>query len=294
MMLSRIRKQITPATVLALVALVFAVTGGAFAATGGSSSGPGAKAASAAVTPAAITAKSKAKPKVKAGPRGPAGPAGKTGAAGPAGPAGATGPAGPVGPGGPQGAAGANGTNGTNGVNVTSKEFTGVGSSGGKCTEGGSEFTASSKTYACNGKEGSPWTAGGTLPTGKSETGEFSILYTATAAGQPGSSAISFGIPLSAAPEAHYIGAHEGENQAESEWAPAIKEGKCKGYAKEPQATSGNLCVFANLEENATTYLFAGLLPLRISSAQPGGAAVLAASEGAGEVVEIGSWAVTG
>ena len=34
-MLSRIRKQITPATVLAFVALIFAVTGGAFTFFGG-------------------------------------------------------------------------------------------------------------------------------------------------------------------------------------------------------------------------------------------------------------------
>ena len=99
---------------------------------------------------------------------------------------------------------------------------------------------------------------------------------------------------MSAAPEAHYIGTNEGENRAEAEWAPAIKEGKCKGYGKEPQASSGNLCVFASIEDNATTYLFEGVLPLRISSAESGGAVALAASEGAGEVVEIGSWAVTG
>ncbi len=289
-MLSRIRKQITPATVLAFVALIFAVTGGAFAAGGGSGGGSAGAKASAAVTPTAVAAKSKAKPKAKAGPRGPAGPAGKNGATGAAGATGATGATGPAGPGGGPGTAGAAGSAGAAGTSVTSKQLT---TSETACNkEGGSEFTAAEgkKTTACNGKTGFTET----LPKGKTERGEFSILYAATAAGQPGSSAISFVIPLSAAPEAHYIGANEGENRAESEWAPAIKEGKCKGYAKEPQATSGNLCVFASIEENATTYLFEGLLPLRISPAEPGGAVALAASEGTGEVLEIGSWAVTG
>ena len=40
-MFQKVRKQITPATVMAFVALVFALTGGAFAATGGSGSGNG-------------------------------------------------------------------------------------------------------------------------------------------------------------------------------------------------------------------------------------------------------------
>ena len=35
-MLSKIRKHLTPSTGIALIALVFALTGGAFAATGGS------------------------------------------------------------------------------------------------------------------------------------------------------------------------------------------------------------------------------------------------------------------
>ena len=91
-MFSALRKQITPTTVVAFMALVFAITGGAFAA----SSGGGDKGsnATASVVPLAGAAKSKAKPKAKAGPRGPAGPAGKNGA---------NGAAGPQGPGGRQG-----------------------------------------------------------------------------------------------------------------------------------------------------------------------------------------------
>src|SRR5271155_5267250 len=39
-MLGKARKQITPASILAFVALVFAITGGAFAATGGTGGPP--------------------------------------------------------------------------------------------------------------------------------------------------------------------------------------------------------------------------------------------------------------
>ena len=127
-MFRAIRKHLTPSTLIACVALVFAVTGGAFAATGSGSGGAGGSGvkASASVTPAAVVAKAKAKPKTKAVARGPAGPRGATGATGPAGaagatgakgetgpagagvtgPAGSTGATGPAGPAGPQGAPG--------------------------------------------------------------------------------------------------------------------------------------------------------------------------------------------
>jgi hypothetical protein len=292
-MLSRIRKQLNPATVLAFVALIFAMTGGAFALSSPRGGAPSAGAGGAGVARQVTAVAAKSKPKTKAGARGPAGPAGKTGATGPAGATGVAGPAGPVGPGGPQGPAGANGTNGTNGTNgesVSSKEFTGKKE---KCEEGGSELTVAGKhTYVCNG---SPWAAGGTLPEGKSEKGAFSILYESTAAGQPGSSAISFGIPLSTAPEAHYIGADK-ELAGEEHEAAAIAEGKCKGNAEEPEAASGNLCVFAKLEINAKEYtLFAAYLERFLPTAPTRqGVGVVIASEKAGEVMDVGSWAVTG
>jgi Collagen triple helix repeat (20 copies) len=203
-MFSALRRHITPATVLAFVALVFAVTGGAFAATGsGSGSGSGAK-VSASVAPAAVVAKAKSKP--KAGARGPAGPKGATGATGAAGPAGPTGPSGATGPQGPQGAPGTNGTNGTNG-------------------EKGETGAA--------GPEGSPWTGGGTLPAGKTETGTWS--YNASAAG-PVVASVSFALPLEEAAaknlKVHYIG--EGASQSP----------ECPGTISSPAAEPGNLCVY--------------------------------------------------
>ncbi len=93
------RLRLSPATAIAVVALVFAMVGGAFAAGNSGSS-------SSAVA-------SKKKPKPKRGPTGPTGPAGAPGSAGGAGPQGPAGPAGKdgsTGPTGPTGAAGANGT----------------------------------------------------------------------------------------------------------------------------------------------------------------------------------------
>jgi Collagen triple helix repeat (20 copies) len=100
--MSRFARYINPATVIALVALVFAVTGGAFAATGG-----GAR---------VVAGVAKAKKKAPAGKPGPRGPQGPAGAAGPAGPAGAQGAQGAQGPAGPAGSAGAKGEAGAPGA----------------------------------------------------------------------------------------------------------------------------------------------------------------------------------
>lgn len=157
-MLGRLRKHLTPATGLALLALVFAITGGAFAATGGGNSSHGTLTASA--------AKSKAKAKAKAGPRGPAGPAGKNGTNGTNGAPGATGPAGPQGPAGAAGSGtpGPKGENGTNGTSVTS-----VPASKAECESGGVKYTPGGKV--CNGATG--YTK--TLPEHQTEMGAWTI-----------------------------------------------------------------------------------------------------------------------
>jgi hypothetical protein len=85
----------SPAGVIAVIALVFAMAGGAFAASGGSNG----------------FATASAKKAVK-GPPGPRGPKGATGATGAIGLPGATGPAGPIGPQGPEGKVGSQGQKG--------------------------------------------------------------------------------------------------------------------------------------------------------------------------------------
>jgi hypothetical protein len=207
-MFSRIRKHCNATIVVAVFALVFAMTGGAFAINthgGGSPSKAGRVAFSAA-------AATKSKPKGKRGPRGPAGPAGKNGANGATGPAGPAGPTGPAGGTGPTGAAGTDGTNGEKGTPGAP----------GRNGEKGEK-----------GETGSPWTAGGTLPKGSTETGEWSVRSTAAAAGELRTTTISFPIPLaSVSGSAIYVKA--GESTPES----------CAGNAEKPGADAGFLCIF--------------------------------------------------
>jgi Collagen triple helix repeat (20 copies) len=246
-MLSAIRKHINPATILAFVALIFAMTGGAFAVTGhGESSGSTATAA-------------KAKPKVKTGPRGPAGPKGATGtagSAGAAGPAGATGPGGPQGPQGPagntgeKGADGTNGTPGINGESVTIKPL----NKGGGCGEvEGTEFSnKSGKGLACNGKEAKGGSFPEFLPEGSSETGVFIARFVeGNLQGEEGyvRAPISFTVPLEVAPREVEFVTFE---QQEEKKVPAICQAKVKGVltegsAEQPLAAEGVLCIYQGI-----------------------------------------------
>jgi hypothetical protein len=257
-MLSAIRKQLNPATVMAFVALVFAMTGGAFAVTGhGGGSGSH---ATLTATVAKAKKKDKSAPGGKLGPRGPAGPAGSQG---PAGPAGAQGSAGGKGE---NGTAGANGTAGTNGASVTSAPL-GVGDE--HCKAGGSEFSsASGPSYACNGKEGkegkegSPWTAGGTLPPEKTETGSWAIGVTPSGVNRAIDLVpLSFPIPLkeglsgegceeeraTRTKPCHVHLINEGGEEVDifngARTAPT-ECGTPVGTAAEPKASPGNLCVY--------------------------------------------------
>ena len=104
-MFQSIRRHLNATTLVAIFALVFAMTGGAYAA-----------------KKYLITSTKQIKPSVlkqlagKAGANGVAGPAGAVGPQGPAGPAGAQGPAGPAGAKGEAGAAGAPGKDGKDGA----------------------------------------------------------------------------------------------------------------------------------------------------------------------------------
>ncbi len=211
-MFQALRKHLTPSTFIAFLALVFALTGGAFAASShGGGAGSKATASATRGTSVAVTAKSKAKPKAKVGPRGPAGPKGATGPAGPAGAAG-VGTPGAAGPQGPAGAAGAKGETGPAGTNGTNG------------TNGTTGFTE-------------------TLPPEKTETGVWvepqGVEYP-TAQTNFIDVPISFAIPLEAELEAsnvHFIEPN------------ATPPAGCKGNVAKPEAASGNLCVFAAVNE---------------------------------------------
>ena len=246
-----IKKHLTPSTAIAVLALVFAVTGGALAATGGGSPSHARLTASAA----------KAKAKTKAGPRGPAGKngtPGATGPAGPAGPAGAAGVKGENGAAGGPGGTGKEGTNGTNGTSATTESFSG--STHPPCTTGGVVVkSASPEAVVCNGKNGTTGFTK-TLPAGETEKGAWSLgpIAKATVPVSFGLHLLnvtvaSFAIPLAEELESghvHYINS-AGEEVLET--GPVPNTGACKGgTAVNPTAEPGNLCVYAT-EENETS-----------------------------------------
>lgn len=212
-MFSSVGRRFTFANVIAVVALVFAMSGGAYAA-----------------GHYLITSPKQISPKVLKALKGATG---KSGAAGAGGPAGAQGPAGAKGETGPQGPQGETGPEGKPGTSVTSRT---LGEGDAHCTAGGSEFKAGTSTsYACNG---SPWTVGGTLPSEASLKGEWDSSRSIPGFLSPLAAAVSFGIPVAEVPVAHYVKVGE-----------ATPEG-CTGSASDPGAEPGNLCVFALEEED--------------------------------------------
>jgi len=257
-----------------------------------------------------------------------AGKPGAPGAQGPAGPAGSNGTNGKDGAPGEKGEKGDTGSQGNPGTSVTSSTV-GIGGDAGHCVGvGGSKFVAASgNTYACNGEAGeegekgekgdtgSPWAAGGTLPSGSTESGNWSIIFTASAAKQVGSSPISFGIPPAAEPEPHYLDGNEPQKLAAEEWhagSGELCEGEsgselteceeahealaedCPGNAETPAAKSGNLCVYAESEENVAIYKLHGFIPTQFLFSGRTGISVVTSSAGSGEVLEGGRWALTG
>jgi hypothetical protein len=261
-MLQALRRQINPATILALVALVFAATGGAFAATGGGKSSAKATASSghkAGDDNSATTAttKKKKKPSTR-GPRGPVGPKGATGATGATGAAGANGLAGANGAGGSQGAQGPQGPQGPQGVQ-------GV--------------------QGVQGKQGVIHPEE-TLPSGASETGTWSMTISAAVVGEDGfaTGPISFTIPLAKAlPESRIKILPEGYGTPGFE---GVLDPECPGNAEAATAEPGFLCVYQR----------SGLREL-VPSGEPvlnsvNGVVLTAVSEEIGAAA-FGSWAVT-
>lgn len=314
--MKRFTKHINPATILALVALVFAVTGGAYAASGaGSSHG----------TLTASAAKAKAKAKTKAGPRGPAGPAGANGAAGVQGPAGAVGakgengaagsagpqgPAGPVGPAGSAGAQGVTGAAGAAGAAGESVKMTTI-NPGATCEEGGTELkVGTSKEHVCNGKEGSPWPGGGILAKGATETGgweDADVKTTSTETTVP----ISFPIKLPGNSTPYYV-TLEQQEKCKGLIEPALKkcqehlteiEKECPGKVGKPEAKEGSLCIYeansaelAGVEEPEFLNADLGLFEGAGGTAGPTGVVMSLKTDASlvpGKTFAWGSWAVT-
>lgn len=279
-MFGKVKKHLTPSIFIALIALVFAVTGGAFAASShGGGSGGRASITTASVSRAggntlAITAKKKKK---ATSTRGPAGPKGATGATGPAGAQGAAGAAGPAGAKGENGAKGEKGEQGTAGTNGTNG------------TNGTIGFTK-------------------TLPSGETLKGDWSLTGVAQGEFFEGllTTAVSFGIPLVEAPAAvHLIPAPTESGGVVTFPTPP---GGCTGNVSSPGAEKGNLCVFAREELNlykekicaagSATFEEAALFGCfanasRPETADPSGFEILVEAAAKGIVLYDGTWAVT-
>ncbi len=287
--MKRLSKYINPATGIAFVALVFAVTGVSFAASGGGSAASPKVTASVGHSSIAVAtaAKIKSKPKTKTGVRGPAGPKGATGAAGPAG---ATGPTGATGPAGPAGGIGSQGPAGPNGESVTSTTVT----KGATCKEGGAEFKVGGvTTHACNGEKGAEGTFGGqTLPAGKTLTGDWGESgYGEAGYPNPGTgivaTGVSFPIPLAPGTAGGYKAGLEPEGYVFNPGGSAGEVSGCTGTAKAPAAAPGWLCVYATSESNALEGASSVLL-------NASGFTITNFTENKGAISLDGTWAVTG
>jgi len=263
-MFRRLRSHITPSTIIATFALLFAMSGGAYAA-----------------SHYLITSTKQISPKVLKSLKGANGKNGANGSNGAPG-AGTPGPAGPAGPTGPGGGAGPKGEPGGPGESVTNTVAKIA-----SCPEGGAEFKvgAGTPTKACNGTTGFTET----LPSGKTEKGDWSIAFAATGASQLATSPISFPIPLAAGVADHFVTVEE----QEKEEVPA----GCFGSVTEPGAVKGNLCVFASKEGDAGQGPFNSYFVNPEATAGTGRAGVVvwmqSTESSPGTVLALGTWAVT-
>jgi hypothetical protein len=214
----------SPGLTVAIVALIFALTGGAFAAGGGLTSKQKKQ--------VKAIAQTEAKKAAGQGPVGPQGPAGAKGDIGAEGKAGKEGKEGKEGEKGEEGKAGKEGTSVTNTVEPK----------GANCAEGGSKFVGTSTTFACNGSEGpkgEPWTPNNFLPPGATEMGSWA--FAGSAADTNGIRVpLSFFIPISVILEAGEVHFAEDEDFADF----------CKGGALLPKPEPGHLCVYVNGQES--------------------------------------------
>jgi hypothetical protein len=255
----------SPATAIAGLALVFAMTGGAYAA-----------------KKYLITSTKQISPSVLKSLQGKAGPAGVNGVQGTAGPAG---PQGPAGAGGDTGAAGKDGSAGSAGpAGVTGAR----GETGLKGTNGAAGATGPAGASGPTGPAG-PTCPGGEclLPVGATETGVWSFDV---AGGASAFENISFPLRLPQSVEQeielHYV------SKEEQGTGPAKAEG-CPGTSSEPTASAEKVCVY---EGEGDGKLFNAETPVAAPAGVPteyGAVLEIVLINSAKEASGAGTWAVT-
>ncbi len=213
-MFSAIRKRVTPATVIATIALVLAMSGGAYAA-----------------GKYLITSTKQISPKVLKSLTGKTGPAGKAGTNGAPGANGAQGPAGATGPTGHAGASGETGAAGPAGAAGASGKEGKAGKEGSPWTAGGILPSGKTETGVWTANSGGPEEKGAisfTIPLAKA------LVWSEENTGEPKN-------------QVHFID-KEGKEVVNSldlvEHSTA-----CPGTVSSPAAEPGNLCVYGGREE---------------------------------------------
>jgi hypothetical protein len=214
-----------------------------------------------------------------------------------------TGPAGAQGPAGANGKDGANGANGekggtgekgANGTGATTTSFSGKKTVGSvTCNEGGVEVKSASPTTAvCNGTTGFTKT----LPPGETETGYWN-LNESSGALTTVSTAISFPIPLAKGGAEHSAFGFSQEETENEEFGTS----GCKGSASEPTAPPGVLCVYTaeqfeeeELEEHPSLRSFQNGEKVEFSYGSSGAELFRSQPLPKGEFLNAwGTWAVT-
>jgi hypothetical protein len=262
MMFSAMRRRIrvSPATVIAGLALVFAMSGGAYAA-----------------KKYLITSTKQISPSVLKALQGRAGSGGAPGAAGVQGPAGPAGPVGPAGSGGAKGETGPGGAKGTTGATGAAGVKGATGATG---ASGATGFTA-------------------TLPSGKTETGTWTASGVAFEGLISYPASISFPIPL-VEPSEEVVYLNRAETLTSTTTPVHGCEYNASDPGAMPVAPAGELCVFTLIEGhghiesiNTNTQPFSGSGDLVTGAFLKGEPEALHTGEELGWYELNGIWAVT-
>lgn len=118
---------------------------------------------------------------------------------------------------------------------------------------------------------------------GSTIRGSYAVIFWATASGNEGISAMSFGTTLAAPPQVHFV------------TGGATRPAECPGTDLAPEALPGHLCVYetsaTNRELSCNITATGGTWTCDAADAY--GAAVYVVSSDAGRTFSVGTWAVT-